>query len=208
MGRPKTHTQESIIEWAKQFKDKFGYFPGRDDLKGKTRKAYEDNYNFSMMHANTIERIFGSWTEFREACGEASSKYTHTNVAETASITYMVEKYGFIPSTAEQDVVDGYIGDRSIELKSAIRRRKSGNDTRFRWVLHNRIYSQLVDEMYLIGCDEDGNVLIELHLPTKSDIKYVIDDKQSVELPGEALVKGTTKSVLWSYVIGYVPLME
>ncbi len=208
MARPKFHTEESIIEWAKSFKHKFGFFPVRDDLKGRTRAAYEDIHNFPMMHATTIERIFGSWSDFREACGEAVSRFTHSDVAEQASVQYMIEKYDFIPSVAEQDVVDGYIGSRAIELKASIRRRKTGNSTRFRWVLHNRDYSKLVDEMFLIGTDEDGNVLLEIHLPTKEDIQYIVDNKQAIELPGEALISGYTKSVLWTYVVGYVPLSE
>ena len=207
-GRPRTHSKESIVTWAKEFKHKFGFFPGRDDLKGKTRKAYMDNFQFEMMHATTIERIFDSWSEFREACGELPSKYTHSNIAEDASVAYMVERYGFVPSTAEQDVVDGYIGNVAVELKSSILRRKTGNFTRFRWALHNRDYSKLVDEMYLIGCDEDGNVLIEVHLPTKEDIRYMVDNKAAVELPGEVLVSGTSKSTLWPYVVSYVPQGE
>lgn len=205
VGRPKAHNAEDIIAWAKEFKHKFGYFPGRDDLKGDARKAYIERHNFNMYHATSIERVFGSWSDFRIACGEAASIHTPTTITEQVSMTYMVEQYGMIATSGEQDVVDGYIGDSRIEVKSAILRRKTEGQKRFRWALHKREYSKLVDEMALIGCDEDGNVLLDIRISSKGEIAALIDNRNTVEIPYSALVTGMCKAPLWNYVLKYVP---
>ena len=201
-GRPKSINPEDLIKWAHDFKKATGYFPGRDDMKGEVRKQYAKKLNMPMPHATTIERIFGKWSDFRTACGETQSKFTHTKLAEATSIKYLTEKYGFEEHPANAGHVDGYINDKRIEVKAATLR-KASRGNKFRWRLHNREYSKLVDEMFLIGISETGDVLVEIHLANQTDILNTVDLRDYIELHEDALKKGTSNSLIWPYVTCY-----
>lgn len=201
-GRPSTLTKENLIQWAKDFKKQFGYFPSKDDCRGANKAAYEAVHKFTMIHASSVQRLFGTWADYRIACGEIPSKYTHTNLAEDTSIAYLTAKYGFVEHKSTNGNVDGYIGDKTVEVKASILRKGSRNYERFRWSLHEREYSKLVDEMYLIGLNENGDVLVEARL-TPYDMSICVDFKAAIELGVEALNTGESSTYLWSCVVAY-----
>lgn len=196
------------IKWARDFKKRFGYFPAQDDLKKPNRDMLQKLFGIEVPHATTIARRFGSWSIFREACGETPSKYTPSHMTEEISIAYMKKKYGMVEVEAENSIVDGYIGDRAVEVKGG-RLKIKKTDAKypsFEWNLHEREYSKLVDELYLIGMDDDGNVLLEICIPTRGHLLNVADGKASLKLSGSALVKGSSASIVWPYVVAYKPL--
>lgn len=201
-GRPVTLTKESLVKWGQEFKTKFGYFPSEDDCRGANKKAYESVHQFKMSHASSINRIFGSWSAFRTEAGEVATKYTHSSLAEDTSIAYLTEKYNFVEHTGPNGNVDGYIEDRTVEVKASILRKGSRGYSRFRWSLHEREYSKLVDEMYLIGINDQGEVLVEAKL-NKYDMHMAIDFKSAIEMSEDAINKGHSTTYLWSCVVAY-----
>lgn len=201
-GRPATLTKPLLVQWAKDFKTNFGYFPAEDDCRGANKKAYETVHKYKMVHSSSILRLFGSWTSFRLECGEVASKYTHSNLAEDTSLAYLKEKYGFVEHNSPNGNIDGYIGKNTVEVKASILRKGSRDYRRFRWSLHEREYSKLVDEMFLIGISETGEVLVEARL-SKYDMHMAVDYKAAIELSAEALEKGHSSTYLWSCVVAY-----
>lgn len=203
MAEPNAQTREELSAVIQAFLDKLGKFPARDDFKGERRTYYENLLGISIPHAIKFERTFGSWSEVRKSFGVGESKFTPNQLAEKVSIDYAVKQLGMVEVQSETGTVDGFIGNQRVEVKGNVLSRASASDKhanyRFRWPLHYRKYSQLVDRMVLVGVLRNGEIAMVLDVQGQDQITDLFDDKKTFDFTVNTLF-GQRESKFWPFI--------
>ena len=207
MGRPNTYTPEELLDYVRLFQKHLNRFPSRDDLKGKRKIHFEGLLTAAtkkpvkLPQAVFFERAFGSWQELRDRFGEEKSKYTPGELAEKVSMDYAVKQLGMEPADNETSVVDGYIGDEAVEVKGATLSRAGMKDGhyRFRWNLHYRELSKLVDRLILVGVLKNGEIACVLDIRGRPQLADLADNRRTIDM-GMGAIFGTRETKYWPYV--------
>ncbi|WP_155299021.1 hypothetical protein [Deinococcus kurensis] len=202
MGRPRTYTRAQLIQVAQDFVATFGKFPARDDFKGERRTYHEGIMGQTLPGGRVFEHEFGSWQAFRDELSAGTSKYTPGEASERISMHYATQTLGMIEVPHETGTVDGFIGDQRVEVKGALltRASASGQSTyRWRWMIHHREVSKLVDRLVLVGVLKTGEIGCVVDIAGEQQLRDLADGRKTIDLSVSVLF-GQRDSRLWPFI--------
>lgn len=201
MPPKREYSRADLIQTAQMFAQRFGKFPAQADFKGERKAYYEDVLKSKLPHARCFEREFGSWGALRTLLGEEPSKFTPDGLSEKVSMEFAQNVLGMVPVDNETGVVDGYIGDLRVEVKGSLLTRASVKDShyRFRWMLHHRELSKLVDKVVCVGVLKNGEIGVVLQFDGEAVIADRLDGRKTLDFSVNTLY-GSRESVYWPYI--------
>lgn len=177
-------TREEHIAWAiragLEFIRREGKPPAIVDWKGKNREYWTAKHGIHYPSGTTIERVFGSWGNFLSVLG-VTPAYSRTRLgylaAELCRNLFGVEDLNY-----RQGPIDGYWQDRPVEIKGS-RLEKDPHFGHYRWRfrLHYRAYSKLVEHIFLVGFDHGERPLVVWRFD-KQDLAPLFDNRDSISI--------------------------
>lgn len=195
---------------AKVFHDIEGRWPSRIDWRGDNLTHFRTSHGIDYPHEKTVYRQYGGWRHFLANLGVGT-----VVTQETAAIAeeYLTNKYGnriqIMPGSS--GTIDCYFDGARTEVKSSSLANDDKIHTpRFRFRLHSRQYSSLVDKMILVGIVK-GEVVAEWLLDNVAIIENA-DNKSSLNVVAKYPFQGRNYPLffyeVWKEDVSYLELIE
>jgi len=174
--------REEFISLAFHFQRQENRLPARLDWRGENLAYFRDKHGRQYPAERQVQIQFGSWGKFIVACGGLPK--TTQRIADIA-IEHVVKKYDATVMPGNNGTIDCHIGDESYEVKGASLQTDSMVRTpRWRFRLHSRQYSLLVDKLILVGIA--GDTPVAEWTFDKVDMVQHIDGKDALSVPAKA----------------------
>jgi hypothetical protein len=179
----RVRNEEKLAKYIRagmEFFKREGRAPSITDWKGQNRQYWASKHGVQYPPATNVERLFGSWGNFLSVLGMTPS-YHPTRLGFLA-MELCRNLFGVEDLNYQTGAVDGYWHDRPVEIKGArIERDPTFGHYRWRFRLHHRQYSKLVDHIFLVGFDHGERPLIVWRFD-KQDIGPLFDSRDSISI--------------------------
>jgi hypothetical protein len=189
----KERRRELYVNYGRFFLNKEGRPPSRLDFRGENLERYREAHGIQYPTAKQVETVFGRWGKYVEVVGgtPVSPKIAVGN----AAIRFMKEQFGLVEEDAHMGAIDGTIDGRTVEVKGAtIGLDRTMGHPRWRFRLHHRKYSLMVDELWLVGLD--GDRALAAWKLGKADMARFIDGRDAISIAVAPLFKGRWYNLL------------
>lgn len=188
MSKPSKEQRRTLyLAYGQHFRQQTGRAPARLDFRGANLEHYRQAHGVPYPSAKQVEAVFGSWGAYATAVGGPSIS-PKVEVGYRA-VEFMRRQFGLVVEDGHMGAVDGVIDGRTVEVKGAtLSKDRTFGHVRWRFRLHHRRYSLLVDELWLVGLHEQEAV-IAWRL-NKSDMVRYADDRDAISIGASAALKG------------------
>lgn len=181
-------TKAEMVAVGLAFHTHAGRQPSRADFRGDTRREWGGVLGCELPTAAQVEREFGSWGAYLEACGFDGSEGNTYQQIERAAAAHAVQTLGITEETAERSVTDGWLPDgRTVEIKGSVLRKHERLGTHFfAFKTHGRVLSASTDLLVCVGLSRDLSPIVRLEIP-KAAMPTVVDGKNNLTLYANAV---------------------
>lgn len=168
-----------FVRLAGEFKARTGKLPSRIDWRGENLTYWRSVHGLPYPHTATIERVYGGWNHFLMACGSLPRS---TQEVGTQALEHVCRRYPDVEvMPGHSGTIDCFIDGERVEVKGATLSRDSFIHTpRWRFRLHHRDYSLLVDRVILVGL-AGGKPVVEWSFDKVDTVMY-LDGKDALSI--------------------------
>lgn len=149
--------RDEYISLAFKFQEYEGRLPVRIDWRAENLAYFRKKHKLKYPAERQVQVQFGSWGHFLVACGGIPKS---TQKVADIAVEHVVKRYGAIVMPGASGTIDAHINDESVEIKGATLVTDDLIRTpRWRFRLHSRQYSLLVDKVILVGLSGEEPVV-------------------------------------------------
>jgi hypothetical protein len=143
---------------AEDFRARTGKLPVRLDWRGENRTYWETQHGVAYPSARIVELEWGGWSKFMLALGGLPLTHRETGVMALEYVQARYPEVELMPGA--NGTVDCFIGGERVEVKgSRLNRDARIPAPRWRFRIHSRQLSLLVDRVILVGIAGDSPVV-------------------------------------------------
>lgn len=151
-------TQAEALLHAERFQALHGALPSRLDWRGANLEHFRTRDMTSYPSERQVQRLFGGWGNFLRALGETPPIAQDTARVAVGHVQNRLADVEVMPGAS--GTIDAFVGGLKAEIKgSSLQQDERFRTPRFRFRLHEREYSRLVDTLILVGIVGDEAVI-------------------------------------------------
>lgn len=170
------------LSLAKRFEQTTGKLPSRMDWRGENLRQFREAHGLEYPSERVVQRLFNGWGNFLRELGESPLITQDTAKAALAHVQRRYEDVELQPGAS--GTIDCFIGAERVEVKSSsLQQDEVIRTPRWRFRLHEREYSRLVDKMILVGVVA-GEPVVEWALDKVAMLMHV-DGLDTLNLPAK-----------------------
>lgn len=149
---------EKFMQFAERFRELEGRYPSRLDWRGENLEHFRRKHGLHYPSERQVQKYTKSWGRFLAELGETPRS---TQKTADIAIQHVQSRYkGVEVMPGRSGTIDVFIGDERCEVKGAtIGKDELIRSPRWRFRLHHRDYSSLVDRLILVGLVQDVPVV-------------------------------------------------
>ena len=174
--------RSAVLRLAEEFKEREGRFPSRIDWRGRNLAHYREKHGLDYPSERQVQRLFGNWGMLLVALGLPPRRTQ--DVADIA-LNYVLDAYEDVEvMPGASGTIDCFVEGERTEVKGASLRTDDYIRTpRWRFRLHGREYSRIVDRLILVGLVGEEPV-VEWSLD-KVGVYLEADGKDALSIPAK-----------------------
>ena len=175
-------TQAEAVFCAERFKAIHGRFPSRIDWRGENLAHFRSRDMTAYPSERQVQRLFSGWGQFLRELGESPLITQETARVAVEHVQNRLGNVEVMPGAS--GTIDAFVGSLKAEIKgSTLQQDERFRTPRFRFRLHEREYSRLVDTLILVGIVADEAV-VEWHLD-KVAMLTIADGVDTLSVPAK-----------------------
>lgn len=168
-----------FVRLAEEFRARTGRLPSRIDWRGENLSYWRTVHGLPYPSSSYVGKLCGGWSAFILECGGLPRKNQEVGNLAIEHVRRRYEDVEVMPGSS--GTIDCFIGGERVEVKGATLAKDNVIHTpRWRFRLHHRDYSLMVDRVILVGM-AGGRPVVEWSFDRVDTVMY-LDGKDALSI--------------------------